>query len=294
MILNIEWEKLKSCRIFIATPTYGGMIHSEHRLCEFKLREKLWHHGIPYVFQDVSDSLVTRSRNNLADMFMNHAKFDRGEDRLLFLDGDITFDPQDILHLVALDKDVIAAPYAMKGINWERVHEAAMRGWPADRLHEVTGNPVCNWNRGDAVDFSKPQQVFETGTGMLMIKRSVFETMRQRLPGIEFIRTGQELRAFKRNTATAYFLDGIDPVTRQFLSEDWWFCRQWNRLGGEVNLCLWMKTAHIGPYHYEWNGPAVAELLSKTKGWINGPARDESGDEAGKPAVESGSGTLGR
>jgi hypothetical protein len=49
-----------------------------------------------------NESLITRARNYLVDEFLRS-----GFTHLLFIDSDIHYSPQDVLALLALDKDVI-------------------------------------------------------------------------------------------------------------------------------------------------------------------------------------------
>ena len=68
----------------------------------------------------------------------------------------------------------------------------------------------------------------------------------------------------------AYFdtiIDTKDSATGggsdRYLSEDYMFCQLWRKIGGEIYLCPWMKTQHIGTYAFTGNMPKVAELTGK-------------------------------
>jgi len=37
----------------------------------------------------------------------------------------------------------------------------------------------------------------------------------------------------------------------------------WRKLGGEIYLCPWMRTAHIGTYHFHGDMPAVANFVGE-------------------------------
>jgi len=47
------------------------------------------------------------------------------------------------------------------------------------------------------------------------------------------------------------------------LSEDYMFCQLWRKLGGQIWLCPWMKTDHIGTYHFKGDMPAVANFVGE-------------------------------
>ena len=46
----------------------------------------------------------------------------------------------------------------------------------------------------------------------------------------------------------AYFDCVIDPKTKRYLSEDYFFCQNMREAGGKVFLCPWMKLKHVGSY----------------------------------------------
>ncbi len=66
----------------------------------------------------------------------------------------------------------------------------------------------------------------------------------------------------------AYFdtvIDYKDSITAggsdRYLSEDYMFCQMWRKIGGQIWLCPWMKTHHIGTYPFTGDMPAVANWV---------------------------------
>jgi hypothetical protein len=41
------------------------------------------------------------------------------------------------------------------------------------------------------------------------------------------------------------------------------FCQLWRKLGGQIWLCPWMRTDHIGTYHFKGDMPAVANFVGE-------------------------------
>jgi hypothetical protein len=37
----------------------------------------------------------------------------------------------------------------------------------------------------------------------------------------------------------------------------------WRKIGGKIHLCPWMKTSHIGTYHFQGDMPAVANFVGE-------------------------------
>jgi hypothetical protein len=62
-------------------------------------------------------------------------------------------------------------------------------------------------------------------------------------------------------------IDTKDSITgggsERYLSEDYMFCQMWRKIGGSIWLCPWMKTAHIGTYHFQGDMPAVANFVGE-------------------------------
>ena len=94
-----------------------------------------------------NESLITRARNYLVDEFLRSDCT-----HLLFIDSDIHYNPQDVIALMALDKDVIGGPYPKKAIKWKSVRTALQKNPDLDLgvLEKVTGDYVFNPVKGTA------------------------------------------------------------------------------------------------------------------------------------------------
>jgi len=92
-------------KIFIGTPCYGGMITADYFKSCLRLVNEAPKHDIALQFGTVgNESLVTRARNTLVQLFMD----DPGNyTHLLFIDADIGFSEKTVFRMVDLDKDVV-------------------------------------------------------------------------------------------------------------------------------------------------------------------------------------------
>jgi hypothetical protein len=168
---------------------------------------------------------------------------------------------------MALDKDVIGAPYPKKSINWANIAHAA-RTHPqleARELENLVGEYVFNVVHGtQQFQVSEPLEVMEIGTGFMMIKREVFTKFKDAYPELQYKpdHVGQAHFDGSRYIH-AYFDTVIDPVSHRYLSEDYMFCQWWRKIGGQIYLCPWMRTQHIGSYAFTGNMPKVAELTGR-------------------------------
>ena len=270
MEIKVELEKLRKNKLFIATPMYGGMAHGLYIKSCLDLQTTMNKYGIETKFSFLfNESLITRARNYLVDEFLRS-----DHTHLLFIDSDIHYNPQDVLALMALDKDVIGGPYPKKSINWGNVAQAARSQPNMDpkELEQLVGEYVFNVVKGTKqFSVTEPLEVMEIGTGFMMVKREVFTKMEEAYPTIRYKpdHVGQANFDGSRYIH-AYFdtvIDTADSMTgggsERYLSEDYMFCQMWRKIGGQVWLCPWMKTQHIGTYAFTGNMPAVAQYTGR-------------------------------
>jgi hypothetical protein len=264
MEIQVKVEELRKNKLFIATPMYGGQCSGMYTKCALDLQATLGKYGIECRFSFLfNESLITRARNYLVDEFLRAEQFTH----LLFLDSDIHYDPRDILALLALDKDIIGAPYPKKSINWKNVVGAIQKNPNIDpkELENVVGDYVFNVVKGtQQFQVSEPLEVMEIGTGYMMVKRHVFDKFRESYPEFRYKpdHVGQAHFDGSRYIH-AYFDTVIDPVSHRYLSEDYMFCQWARKIGIQVWLCPWMKTMHIGTYSFNGNMPKIAELTGR-------------------------------
>jgi hypothetical protein len=98
MEINLPVEELRKCKLFIATPMYGGQCAGMYTrsiadltglMAQYQVRMQLY-----YLF---NESLITRARNYCVDEFL------RSEcTHLMFIDSDIGFNAKDVIALLAL------------------------------------------------------------------------------------------------------------------------------------------------------------------------------------------------
>ena len=270
MQIQVNIEELRKNKLFIATPMYGGMNHGLYMKSCLGLQTVMIRYGIEVKFSFLfNESLITRARNYLVDEFLR-----TDFTHMMFIDSDIHFDPNDIVALMALDKDVIGGPYPKKSINWNNVAETARKNPDLNpkELENLVGEYVFNVVKGtQQFQVSDPLEVMEIGTGHMMIKRQVFEKMEKEYPSIKYKpdHIGQAHFDGSRYIH-AYFdtvIDTKDSIigggSERYLSEDYMFCQMWRKMGGQIYLCPWMKTQHIGTYAFTGNMPAVAQYTGR-------------------------------
>lgn len=263
MEIKISSEELRTKKIFVATPCYGGQCLGLYAKSCLDLQATCIQYGIEVRFSFIfNESLITRARNYLVDEFLRS-----GCSHMLFIDADIQFEPQDILALLALDREIIGGPYPKKSINWSNIVNAVKKNENNEKfepgmLDGVTGDFVFNPVPGTkSFKVTEPVEVMEIGTGFMMIKREVFDKYKEEYPHLHYKpdHVGQANFDGSRYIH-AYFDTVIDPKSHRYLSEDYMFCQNARAIGVKVWLCPWMKTTHVGTYGFRGDLPAVAAL----------------------------------
>lgn len=263
MELQINLEDLRKNKLFIGTPMYGGMNHGLFLKSCLDLQALCIQYGIEVRYSFLfNESLITRARNYLTDEFLRSDCT-----HLMFIDSDIRFDPMDVIALIALDKDIIGGPYPKKSINWNNIKRAITKNPEVDagELSKMIGEYVFNPVPG-TTNFSilEPLEVLEIGTGFMLIKRGVFDKFREEYPHLRYKPDHVGQTHFDGSRYIHAFFDTvIDPDTHRYLSEDYMFCQYWRNIGGQVWLCPWMRTGHIGTYEFNGDLPKIAQLTGE-------------------------------
>jgi len=245
--MQIETPKTK---LFVATPMYGGMCAGYYMQSVIQLMTTCQGNGVDVHFSFMfNESLITRARNSLASTFLKTECT-----HLMFIDSDIRFRADDVIHMIRADKDVLCGIYPKKEINWYQVKAAMDRGVPFDQLKNHTGSFVVNlvdYVGEVTVPIGIPVEIFNGGTGFMLIKREVFEKMDAVVPSYsnDVIDLGGMMK--QSEPIKEYFTTSIEPGTNRLLSEDYHFCRTWREMGGKVYAAPWCQLAHIGTYAFE-------------------------------------------
>lgn len=263
--LKIPIDELRKKKLFVAAPMYGGQCAGMFTRSMLDLSALCAAHGIPLqVYFLFNESLVQRARNYCVDEFMRS-----GATHLMFIDSDIGFDPRDVLVLLAMaedssDFDVIGGPYPKKTISWEKIKQAVDKGMADEDpnvLDRYVGDYVFNPKATtNSIPINRPVEVRELGTGFMMIRRKTFEDYAKNFPHKSYRPDHVRTEHFDgTREIVAYFDCEIEPETKRYLSEDYFFCYNVQKMGGKVWLCPWMKLQHVGSYIF---GGSLADLAA--------------------------------
>jgi hypothetical protein len=95
------------------------------------------------------------------------------------------------------------------------------------------------------------------GTGFMLIKRAVFETLKDKVPTY----TNDMILIVDKNPVKKiiheYFATSIDEQSNRLLSEDYHFCKIARQQGFKVYAAPWAKLSHSGTYNFSGQLPTA-------------------------------------
>lgn len=266
MQIEMSTEELRKYSIFLGTPMYGGncaglfckSTNDLSRLCaQYGIELKEY-----FLF---NESLVQRARNYVVDEFLRS-----GCTHLMFVDADIGFQAKDVLSMLAIQisdtnkYQIVTGPYPKKTIAWEKVKAAVEQGKaenPFD-LAFYSADYVFNPAKNVAsFRIDEPVEVAEGGTGFMLIPREVLEKYAAAYPELSYKPDHIRTENFDGSREiTAFFDCEIDPDSRRYLSEDYFFCRNARKIGITIHMCPWMNLQHVGTYVFRGSMAAIASI----------------------------------
>ena len=221
-------------------PCYGGMLTEACFLSYIKWGNMARQLGIEWTVETMTnESLISRARNILAAKFLSNPT----STHLMFIDADIGWEPWHLLALLNHDVDIIGGLYPMKTLPIK---------WCVNAVAGAEEKP------------NGLTEVSKTGTGFMLIRRSVFDKMNQH-PSVRPFRNDVNLPV----ELDQYLRNYIDTEVRdeRYLSEDWTFCANWRDLGGKVWVDRRVLLRHVGSYVFDFeNQNRLYDSLRDTVG----------------------------
>lgn len=297
--LQVSVEELQKRKLFLAVPMYGGQCAGMFTRSVADLSALCMKYQIPLqMFFLFNESLITRARNYCVDEFMRsgatHLMFIDSDIGFNPQDVIALLAMQDD----ASPYDVIGGPYPKKCISWEKIKQAVDKGMADENpnnLEKYVGDYVFNPKTTQReIPINQPVEVLEIGTGFMMVRRKTFEEYQKAFPHLwyrpDHVRTeafdgSREIMAYfdciiDRGYGYEYLhqllrdvadgKEGIQEVakkmvegeqhsSKRYLSEDYMFCYNVQRMGAKVWFCPWMQLQHVGSYVF---GGSLADLAS--------------------------------
>lgn len=202
--------------ILFCTPCYGGQVTEPHFKSCLRLKEDLTNLGVRHDWlTGRNESLVTRARNEMTASFLK-----TDFDYMMWLDADIEFASQDVANLWNLQTDIAVGFYSMKLL------EKPLSAWKDGKLVRLEDCPKV------------PFKVDYAGTGFMLIRRNVIETL---------TKTAETYEGPNGRVSALY----MTPINNDgFESEDYYFCRKAREAGFSIIGDPSIKLTHWGQHGY--------------------------------------------
>lgn len=220
-------------------------MYATYMVSVLRLKELCYQRGVEmHLMTLMQESLVTRARNTLARIFLeSHLS------HMIFIDADIEFEPEDILRMYESDLPVLGGIYPKKRLHLERLKDTNELSKLLDYV--VVAEKADQHTQ--LFDTAVPLKVRYVGTGLMMIRRSVF---------LKMIEHGCPKYATKEDGDFHCFFDTRLHDDGTYLSEDYDFCQRWRDIGGEVFAAPWTHTTHWGSHGYSAKPSAKYTIAS--------------------------------
>lgn len=215
-------EKNKEINLLIGTPAYNGMVHIDY------LNSIMEYHGnkIPVTTLTIgNESLITRGRNTVISYFHKLKQFTH----LLFLDADMYLSADNLIKLIAHDKDVIGAPVALKG-------------------YDSDGKPVYNVGKvtGEEGQLFKVDRV---GTAVFMLSRNAVDSLIDDAVKSNLVYgSNPHTRGDGAADIPMYDVFQVGVFDGEYLSEDYLVCKKLQKLGYNIYVDASVKNRHNGMF----------------------------------------------
>jgi len=241
-----ESKDNKEVSILLCTPVHSECsIHYTQALLEFQVA--CMQKNILVSFLLLKSSLVTQGRNLCVANFLNE-KYSH----LLFIDADIDFDSKTIFKMLELDREVIAVPYPMKTLNWDRIYN--FKGDIKDSTelsHTGFTYPIKVYDKDNLKVKDDVMEVTHAPTGCMLIKRQVFDKMIKAYPELRISQpTIMNGEAKDKENLWNFFDTFHDLKNKKYYGEDFGFCKKWTDIGGKCYCYIGDYITHIGEYQY--------------------------------------------
>lgn len=222
--------------VMIATPAYGLQVTTPYLQSLLRLMASNGRYHVNFNWQTTSDSLIGRARIRL------FAKFLQSDcSHLLFIDADLGFQPNAVFDLIRWSKPLVGGVYPCK---------TPKATWPCNFFPdgEMSSAEVCPetgcWKARDLP------------TGFMMIRRDCADAMVKAYADRQCIID----RNFPKEHCYNLFDQPVD-TDGMLLSEDFAFCRYWQRIDGDVWIDPAIDLTHYGAHGF--NHGSIGEALGK-------------------------------
>ncbi len=214
-------------RVLIGTPAYGSMVHLDYMnsLLEFQKQ------GLNFQLACFgNESLITRARNTILSYFYHQRE---QFTHLLFLDADIHLPARDLKQLLEFDKAVVGAAVPLK----HYLADGSVRLNSSEFGQEIQANLYKTTHIGTAV--------------MLLSRQAVVDVVEKAKAEGRVYHNDSEFDPSRATTdLEMYDVFQVGVVDDNYLSEDYWLCKELRELGYDIHVTDKASITHHGTHGF--------------------------------------------
>lgn len=220
---NQKGYTLAGKKVMLGLPAYDHKVGLKMAVSMMRLAQQVLDYGITLQVSSICGcSVVTRARNLIAYEFLQSDC-----DHLMFIDSDMTFEPESVIRLLAFNQDrpIVAGAY-----------EARKDGkiYILTLDHDANGNVIM-----DDMGLVKASRV---ATGFMMIRRDVFTTLAEKHP--------EWLHMDTNSTNMLYSFFDFKVTPQGYIGEDFLFCQRAIDAGFSCWIDPTIKLGHMGIHEF--------------------------------------------
>ena len=233
--------------IVVATPAYGGQLTVNYVNSLIRSQVLFQQCGIQFhVMFLCNHSLITMARNRIVAQIFKNDRHDW--DSVVWIDADISWDPEDLLKLCLHDEDVVCGTYRKK------IHQAC----------HFTIKLIAGKEEPDERGLI---EVKAAGAGFLRVSRKALEDLlsnekvayTEKVNQVELADCNMEIKNI--------FESGIK--NGEMLSEDFFFCAKLRENGYKIMLDTKIDLGHDGSFTYRGSMSHYLNFLKEEKAKVD-------------------------
>ena len=216
--------------LIIATP--GHSVMAPYLKSLLAATRELDHQGISWAFSQEYSSHVADARemtlNGDNQNDIRESRPFKGQltyDKILWIDSDIMFTPQDVIKAYESEFDVVSGAYTLASGEVVAYKELFGQGYTMDEVKALT----------------EPVKIFGAGLGFFCVKSGIFESLS---------------RPWFQSVLGTKIIDG-KSFTFPIMGEDLSLCKRINDAGFEIYLDPAIKLIHHKTFKLTWEGLAI-------------------------------------
>jgi len=209
--------------VYISTPCYTGKVDINYHTSMLMTMKYLGENRIQHMFNYAVNTGVDAARSKHATELLQ-----TNCTHLMMIDDDMAWAPDLVARMLEEDLDIIGVPYRRKIVT--------PVSFTARHTFEVEHKKT------------RPYLVKVDGIscGMTLVKRRVFEALKDKMPVIRHDKDGPDIIMFFRHE----LIDDKYLGTKTYMSEDYNFCRLAREAGFDIWAYVDEEVAHMGTVAY--------------------------------------------